>query len=400
MDDEIPQHGDSQASSSHEVSLGPTFKRREDLGNHSVYTDFPKDRHCEICQRTKSTRAPCRRRNGGAVLRAEIFGDLITADHKVLNENSESRNNHRYAVVVQDLATQWIHAYPCKTKTSQETQRSLQKFSEPDRKPKVIYTDNSLDFGKVCEDLSWNHCTSTPHRSETNGIAERAVRKVKEGTSAVLLQSDLNENWWADSMECYTYLRNVTDLLSDGKTPCERRFGEPFKGPIIPFGSLVEYHPITAKNKPRIHHFGKKVLPGMFLGYALYAGGIWKGDVLVADLEELETMDASEIYSKRLNAKEVIFPREKGEFIFPIADGRIKPLGGDQDLRTSSLIRDRPIQGESHLDFLGESEGSLPPPHDSFPDAGEAINDFWSMSGNFIYRHHVEPRVKLYSPRE
>ena len=34
------------------------------------------------------------------------------------------------------------------------------------------------------------------------------------------------------------------------------------------------------------------------------------------------------------------------------------------------------------------------------PDAGEALNDFWFMSGNFIYRHHVEPRVKLYSPRE
>ena len=75
-------------------------------------------------------------------------------------------------------------------------------------------------------------------------------------------------------------------------------------------------------------------------------GGIWKGDVLVADLEELETMDASEIYSKRLNAKEVIFPKEKGEFIFPIADGRIKTLGGDQDLRTSTLVRHRPIQGE------------------------------------------------------
>ena len=69
----------------------------------------------------------------------------------------------------------------------------------------------------------------------------------------------------------------------------------------------------------------KKVLPGLFLGCALYAGGIWKGDVLIADLEELETMDASEIYSKRLNAKEVIFPKQ-GEFIFPIADGRIKPL--------------------------------------------------------------------------
>ena len=68
------------------------------------------------------------------------------------------------------------------------------------------------------------------------------MRRVKEGTSAVLLQSGLNESLWADSMECYTYLRNVTDLLSDGKTPYERRFGQPFNGPIIPFGSLVEYH--------------------------------------------------------------------------------------------------------------------------------------------------------------
>ena len=62
---------------------------------------------------------------------------------------------------------------------------------------------------------------------------------------------------------------------------------------------ITEYHPITAKDQSRIHQFGEKVLPGLFLGYALYAGGIWKGDVLVADLEELETMDASEVYSKK-----------------------------------------------------------------------------------------------------
>ena len=49
-------------------------------------------------------------------------------------------------------------------------------------------------------------------------------------------------------MECYTYLRNDTDSFSDGKTPNERRFGQPSKGPIVPFGSLVEYHPVTAKD--------------------------------------------------------------------------------------------------------------------------------------------------------
>ena len=55
VDDEIPVHGGSHASSSHEVSLEPTTKRREDLGKHSVYTHFPQDRNCEICRRTKIT---------------------------------------------------------------------------------------------------------------------------------------------------------------------------------------------------------------------------------------------------------------------------------------------------------------------------------------------------------
>ena len=77
-------------------------------------------------------------------------------------------------------------------------------------------------------------------------------------------------------------------------------------------------------------------------------------------------MDTSEIYSIRLNAKEVILPKQ-GEFIFPIEDGRIKTPGGDQELRTSTLIRPRPIQGEGHVDFLRESEGSFPQTHDSLP---------------------------------
>ena len=131
MDDEVPEHRDSHASSSHEVSLEPTSKRREDLGKHSVFTHFPSDRNCEICQRTKITRAPCRRRNGGAVLRAENFGDLMTADHKVLSENCESRNNHRYAVVVQDLTTQWIQSYPCKTKLHKKPREACKSSWNP-----------------------------------------------------------------------------------------------------------------------------------------------------------------------------------------------------------------------------------------------------------------------------
>ena len=186
MDDSVPEHRDASGSS-RELLSEPRAKVVS--GKHCTYTHFPKDRISDNCLRTKITRVFCRKRIGTVVPRAGNFGDLITADHKVLGEGGEPRHNHRFAVVLQDLATHWIQSCPCKTKTSRETERSLQKFFEPTDKPNVINSDTSFKNGKSCEDLSWNDRTSTHHRSETDGIAERAVRRVEEGTSAVLLQS-------------------------------------------------------------------------------------------------------------------------------------------------------------------------------------------------------------------
>ena len=79
------------------------------------------------------------------------------------------------------------------------------------------------------------------------------------------------------------------------------------------------------------------------------------------------------------------------------------PLGGDQRLIPSTFIRDRPERGEEQEVLRGESDGfSSPNPlqDDSTLDDAEAQNDFWSVTGDFIYRHHVEPRVKLYVPKE
>ena len=78
---------------------------------------------------------------------------------------------------------------------------------------------------------------------------------------------------------------------------------------------------------------------------------------MVADIEELETMDASEIYSKRLNAKEVLTPQRSGNFTFCAADRLVKFVGGDQELRTSTLIWDHPIRGEGQRYFLENQKG-------------------------------------------
>ena len=102
-------------------------------------------------------------------------------------------------------------------------------------------------------------------------------------------------------------------------------------GQIIPFGAMVEYHPISIRDQSRPHQFGKKVLPGIFLGYELIAKVIWKGDILRADLEDLEILDASDIYPRRIKAKEVLISQKDGEFIFPTAGGTAKKTGRDNE---------------------------------------------------------------------
>ena len=79
--------------------------------------------------------------------------------------------------------------------------------------------------------------------------------------SVELLQSCLDEKWRADFME-YIFL---SVNLFNGKTPNERRLGVPFKGPIILFEAIVEYHSISVRLESLVDLF-------FFFGYALHAG--------------------------------------------------------------------------------------------------------------------------------
>ena len=317
-------HHSSPASDLEYPSTVATKSRK-----HSIFTHFPKDRNCEVCVRTKMIRASCRRRTGEAPLRAEKFGDLITADHKVLNEGCESRDNHWYAVVVQDLATRWIQSYPCETKSSHETEKSLSKFLEPSHRPKVIFTDNSTEFGKACEVLSWNHRTSTPHRSETNCIAERAVRPVEEGSSAILLWSGVDERWWSDSMKYCCYLRNVQDSWQMGKWLRLTRFQHEINQEFI--------------------NLARKYYQESFLAIS------WSRENLERRYSGLDT------YPWRINAKEILIRQKDDENMFPFADGTAKLLGRDYEFRESSPRREPTVRCEDFSrEFHNESGQSRP----------------------------------------
>ena len=110
----------------------------------------------------------------------------------------------------------------------------------------------------------------------------------------------------------------------------------------------------SPRDQSRILQFGKKVSRGIFLGYELIAEDDLEGDILIADLEDLEKLDASDIYPRRINAKEVLISETGDEFIFPFADGTAKMSGKDHDFREPTLIREPTVRSE---DFSTELHG-------------------------------------------
>ena len=108
-------------------------------GKAQCIHSYPKDPNCEVCRRTKVTRAPCRRNPYGRTFKSpKGIGDMLTADHKAPNEEQESRMHHKYAVVVQDLATHWIQSYPCRDQiSSRDAEKSENMFLHPEENSTV-----------------------------------------------------------------------------------------------------------------------------------------------------------------------------------------------------------------------------------------------------------------------
>ena len=178
-----------------------------------------------------------------------------------MNQGVDTEN----ALFVQDDFTNLIQSYSTQTKNIGDTVRVyLYRFLPLHRSLDRIYTDNSREFmNTACRDLQWNHDTSELDRSETNGVADRAVRRVREGTTIALEHSGVPEEGWYCAMECSCYLRNVHDKMADGKTAFEKKYGQKFDGPIHCFRNVGWAHPDYREGHHRFGHTTVKNILGL-----------------------------------------------------------------------------------------------------------------------------------------
>ena len=181
--------------------------------------------------------------------------------------------------------------------------------------------------------------------------------------------------------------------------PIWETFWEPLIGPIIPFGSLVEYYPISAKDQSRMHQIGKKILPGLFLGCALYAGEIGRVTFGLRTLRSWKRWTHLKSTRKDSMRKRWLFPKEEGKFIFQSQMDESNPWrrSGIENIHLDTAATNSRRRSRRFSWRIRRVSSTT-----SWLISGCRWSDKWLlvMSGNFIYRHHVEPRVKLYSPRE
>jgi hypothetical protein len=194
-------------------------------------------------------------------------------------------DGERCGLVVFDRATGWISCYAVPDKGAVNATKALAHFAGRDP-IQSFYTDAAPELEKAASTLGWEHPTAVPGRPKTNGVAERAVRAVLEGGRAVLEHSGVPQQFWPQACDHWCFSQNVA--MREGNSAWNRRHKKGhFKGNLVPFGSLVDFKPSPVYlQKHPLCKFSPRALPGVFLGYYLHPGGIWRGEYIVAALDD------------------------------------------------------------------------------------------------------------------
>ena len=144
-----------------------------------------------------------------------------------------------------------------------------------------------------------------------------------------------------------------------GKPLYERRFGEPIKGPIIPFGTVAEHHPISMRDQSRLHQFGKKVPSGICQD--IHCLRMKFGKETFRLLQNWRNWTHQKFVHDESMSKKY-WSQQKGEEykFFAIADGTARLSRGVYESREPTLRRKRTVRSE-------DSSGELPHESDAMP---------------------------------
>jgi hypothetical protein len=206
----------------------------------------------------------------------------------VMGPDDAGRNRERSALVILDRGTRWLQCFPLPDKSSEAAIKAFTSFLGPRETVQLFYSDNSQELINAAAAMGWPHDRSTPGQPQTNGVAERAVRAVLEGTRTILHHAGFMEKYWPLACQYWCVAHNISACTTDPlkRSPWTiRHKGKKFEGKRLPFGCLIDFLPSPIAD-PQLK-FAPRAQPGLFIGWRLHPGGTWRNEYLVVPLARM-----------------------------------------------------------------------------------------------------------------
>ena len=239
--------------------------------------------------------------------------------------------------------------YPCETKTSQETEKNFTKVFRAVTEAKSYLYGRFIRIWKVV----WRIIMES-----SNNYTLRAQKQAK-------LQ---NELYVEQKKGHQPYYCNLDWLKSGGKIPWNGITICRMTRTSWQTGNLKMSEDLVNRSKDQLYHLThwldisqnsererqstnssicKEIVTKNLSRICFDRGWIWEEKILTADIEELEKLDASETYPRRLNAKEVLITQRDEEFVSLMADDSAKLSGRNCEFQEPTLRRESTVRREN-----------------------------------------------------
>ena len=160
-----------------------------------LMTHFPKNPYCDAHERARLRRKANRRRKEPREVKKE-FGLCVTMDHVYAHTKTiEGIDGSSDMLVIYDIGTEKIDAYPAKSKSAEDTHEAIWDFRGTTYLQQV-YSDNSNNIKTAVRQFGFRRRTSTPCIPQTNSLAEGRVRIVIYGARSALGNAGLPSAYW------------------------------------------------------------------------------------------------------------------------------------------------------------------------------------------------------------
>ena len=305
---------------------------------------FPKNAFCDICNRARMLARRVRRKprpdDEDDPFEASEFGEVIAADHiHVFRSPDDSTALDKSYVVLclRDKFTGFFGAFPGNDRSTGSIVVAIRKFigRRTCSKPVTLVSDAADEFEAAAAELGWIWSSSIPNRFPHNSQLEREIRTFQEGVRSSFLEAGFSvrpELWTVACCYGSTAMNLTLPAPEDSErsrwdfmtSDAGREDASPRR---LLLGQLVFYRH-KGDNK-----FGPNAAPGLFAGWRLEAGGIYRSVVLVLDLGKLHHRTGA--WAEPLNVPESELYVRSGDPVFPLRNAaeRALQLCGDDDFQ-------------------------------------------------------------------